>query len=85
MLSGDSPDGTGATVRFKRDGLFATVCFTVPVGGSPTGAGKSPALPIFQTRSEESADVFLRAGMQAKSMAGGGGRCFVRFRHFRKV
>jgi len=25
--------------------------FAVPVGGSPTGAGESPALPIFKTRS----------------------------------
>src|SRR5882724_13285830 len=50
--SGDSPDGTGATVRANGHGLFATLLAAVPVGGSPTGAGGSrgsPAPPIFKT------------------------------------
>src|SRR5881409_1763476 len=51
VLSGDSPDGTGATVRGNRHGLFATLLAQVPVGGSPTGAGGSPAPPIFKTGS----------------------------------
>src|SRR5881409_2044288 len=52
VLSGDSPDGTGATVRGNRHGLFATLFAAVPVGGSPTGAGGSPAPPIFKTGSK---------------------------------
>src|SRR5436309_2155170 len=50
--SGDSPDGTGATVRANRHGVFATLPAAVPVGGSPTGAGGSPAPPIFKTGSK---------------------------------
>src|SRR5436309_3924862 len=50
--SGDSPDGTAATVRANGHGLFATLPAAVPVGGSPTGAGGSPAPPIFKTGSE---------------------------------
>jgi len=49
--SGDSPDGMGATVRANRGALSPRLLFAVPVGGSPTGAGESPALPIFKTRS----------------------------------
>src|SRR5436309_6625159 len=44
--SGDSPDGTGATVRANGHGLFATLLAAVPVGGSPTGAGGSPRHPF---------------------------------------
>ncbi len=45
--SGDSPAGTGATVRADQDGLaVAGSLAAVPVGGSPTGAGESPAPPI---------------------------------------
>jgi hypothetical protein len=33
--SGDSPDGMGATVRAKGDGLSPIVLAAVPVGGSP--------------------------------------------------
>src|SRR5439155_8640641 len=47
--SGDSPDGTGTTVRANRRRLFATLLAAVPVGGSRTGAGGSPAPPIFET------------------------------------
>src|SRR5713101_4347029 len=50
--SGDLPDGTGATVRANGQGLFATLPAAVPVGGSPTGAGGSPAPPIFKTGSK---------------------------------
>src|SRR5438552_452002 len=49
--SGDSPDGTKRTVRANRHGFFATLPAAVPVGGSPTGAGGSPAPPIFKTGS----------------------------------
>src|SRR5207247_6724636 len=47
--SGDSPDGMAATVRADKDGLFAKCHSTLPVGESPTGAGESPAPPIFYT------------------------------------
>src|SRR5213596_162627 len=50
--SGDSPDRTGATVRANGHGLFTRLLAAVPVGGSPTGAGESPAPPIFRTRSQ---------------------------------
>ena len=50
--SGDSPDGTAATVRANGHGLFATLPAAVPIGGSPTGAGGSPAPPIFKTGSQ---------------------------------
>src|SRR5438552_8422353 len=56
--SGDSPDGTGATVRANGDRLFATSLAAVPVGGSPTGAGGSPAPPIFKTGSYASKPKF---------------------------
>ena len=46
--TGDPPDGTEATVRTNRKDLFAASLSAVPVGGSPTRAGGSPALPIFQ-------------------------------------
>ena len=38
--SGDSPDGTAATVRADGDGLFRRSLFAVPVGESPTRAGR---------------------------------------------
>src|SRR6266498_608300 len=50
--SGDPPDGTGVTVRANEAGLFTRQASAIPVGGSPTGAGESPALPIFKTRSQ---------------------------------
>ena len=49
--SGDSPDETGATVRGNEHVLFATLLAAIPVGESPTGAGGSPAPPIFKTGS----------------------------------
>jgi len=49
--SGDPPDGTETTIRGNENGLFAAWLSAVPVGGSPTGAGESPAPPIFKTRS----------------------------------
>jgi hypothetical protein len=58
--SGDSPDGTGATIRANGDRLFAKLLAAVPVGGSPTGAGGSPAPPIFKTGSN-SMSVIMRA------------------------
>ena len=51
--SGDSPDETGAAVRGNEHGLFATLLVAVPVGGSPTGAGESPAPPIFKTGAQQ--------------------------------
>ena len=50
MQTGDLPDGTGTTVGGNENGLFTTWLSAVPVGGSPTGAGESPAPPIFNTR-----------------------------------
>src|SRR5438552_10443868 len=50
--SGDRTDGTETTIRGNENGLFTTWLSAVPVGGSPTGAGESPAPPIFKTRSE---------------------------------
>ena len=49
--SGDPPDGTETKIRGNENGLFGTWLIAVPVGGSPTGAGESPAPPIFKTRS----------------------------------
>src|SRR2546427_12686821 len=50
--TGDLPDGTETTVRGNENGLLATWLGAVPVGRSPTGAGESPALPIFKRRSK---------------------------------
>ncbi len=50
--SDDSPDGTGTTLRGNLDALFDALRCALPVGESPTGAGESPALPIFKTRSK---------------------------------
>ncbi len=52
--TGDPPDGTGVTVRANETGLFTRQASAIPVGGSPTGAGESPALPIFKARSKSS-------------------------------
>src|SRR5439155_3505465 len=38
-------DGMGAVVR-ARDRLSPRLLSAIPVGGSPTGAGESPALPL---------------------------------------
>src|SRR5438552_1040789 len=38
----------GATVRANRDAHSTRLLSAVPVGGSPTGAGESPALPILK-------------------------------------
>ena len=43
--SGNLPDGTGRPVRGGEDGPVPLECSSVPVGGSPTGAGESPAPP----------------------------------------
>src|SRR5437870_7105814 len=48
----------GAAVRANGDRLFATLLAAVPVGGSPTGAGGSPAPPIFKTGSYASKPKF---------------------------
>src|SRR5206468_4344885 len=50
--SGDSPTGRGGTVRAIGHALFATLLAAGSVGESPTGAGGSPAPPIFKTGSE---------------------------------
>ena len=50
--SGDPPDGTGeANITNGHTGSRHTIAL-VPVGGSTTGAGGSPAPPIFQTPAE---------------------------------
>jgi len=53
--SGDPPDGTGRASQTKPDSAFATRAVSLPVGGSPTGAGGSPAPPVLQTSSEAGA------------------------------
>jgi hypothetical protein len=50
--TGDSPDGTETTLRTNQRGLPAKLLSTLPVGKLPTGAGESPAPPIFQARSQ---------------------------------
>ena len=47
--SGDPPDGTRRAYRSKSYMHFVAGAAPIPVGESPTGAGESPALPIFQT------------------------------------
>jgi hypothetical protein len=44
------PDGTAAAIRIVESQLPNQVLTAVPVGRWPTGAGKLPALPVFQTR-----------------------------------
>jgi len=39
----------GAAIQANGDGLFATLLAAVPVDGSPTAAGGSPAPPILKT------------------------------------
>src|SRR6059036_2915975 len=46
--SGDSPDGMGRTSPASEDSLILGAALLVPVGGSPTGTGVSPVLPIFK-------------------------------------
>ena len=52
--SGDPPDGMGRASQASANVAFEALTTVVPVGGSPTGAGGSPAPPIFQTGSEAS-------------------------------
>jgi len=47
--SGDSPDGTTAWFSSIKKADCDVAHVAVPVGGSPTGAGESPALPILKT------------------------------------
>src|SRR5260370_28204514 len=49
---GGSPGGMGSARRGNEDGSFAKRRRALPVGGSPTGTGGSPVLPIFQTGSQ---------------------------------
>src|SRR5206468_7490332 len=50
--SGDSPDGMGSASAANKDSLLLGSALLVPVGGSPTGTGESPMLPIFKTCSK---------------------------------
>ena len=45
VTSGDSPDGTPEPLQRKSGAGSDLSVATIPVGGSPTGAGESPALP----------------------------------------
>jgi Tol biopolymer transport system component len=54
--SGDSPDGTATTLRTNQGKASAGVPPPIPVGGSPTGAGESPAPPTPQTAAERICD-----------------------------
>jgi spermidine synthase len=47
--SGDSPDGIASASAAHPDTRSPAATSPIPLGGSPTGAGGSPALPIFQT------------------------------------
>ncbi len=47
--SGNLPDGTGVTPRVKPDAVVPRDAATIPVGGSPTGAGRLPAPPMSNT------------------------------------
>jgi serine/threonine protein kinase len=49
--SGDPPDGTGIASQSEPDADFAAAAVSIPVGESPTGAGESPAPPIFHAGS----------------------------------
>src|SRR5437773_4298059 len=71
LPSGDSPDGTGATVRANGHGVFATMLAEVPVGRSPTGAGESPAPPIFKTGSQKSTHNVGRSANRPSADRGG--------------
>jgi len=51
--SGDSPDGMGETSLANQNDLSSKSPFSVPAGGSPTGAGGSPAPPIFQAPAKD--------------------------------
>src|SRR5437867_4007619 len=41
----------GVANRANGDGSFSILLAAIPVGGSPTGTGESPALPFFKTGS----------------------------------
>jgi malonyl CoA-acyl carrier protein transacylase len=47
--SGNLPDGMVSAFAGNLDVRFPVTTSPIPVGGSPTGAGKLPAPPIFQT------------------------------------
>src|SRR6266566_5133263 len=61
--SGDSPDSMGVAVRANGDGLFPGWLSAVPVGGSLTGTGESPALPVFKTRSQSACSGSFKRGL----------------------
>jgi len=64
--SGDSPDGTGRASSANEDSQVLGVALLVPVGGSPTGTGESPVLPIFQTRSMATTVSWTAAASEAR-------------------
>ncbi len=47
-----SPNRMGPNVRASGHGAFPRLHAAIPVGGSPTGAGESPALPFLKARSK---------------------------------
>src|SRR6266705_3446347 len=49
---GDSPGGTGSAPGANEDAPPRREHLTLPVGGSPTGTGGSPVLPILRRSSE---------------------------------
>jgi hypothetical protein len=63
--SGDSPDGMASVSAANLDARFPAATSPVPVGGSPTGAGESPAPPIFQTGSNGRTPAILTAVIPA--------------------
>jgi hypothetical protein len=57
--SGDSPDGTASASAGYLDARFPATTSPIPVGGSPTGMGESPAPPIFQAGSKLMHQTFI--------------------------
>jgi len=60
--SGDSPDETGEATLIKIDANFQNNINPIPVGGSPTGAGGSPAPPMLQSGHRRSFPDLIIAG-----------------------
>jgi 2-oxoglutarate dehydrogenase E2 component (dihydrolipoamide succinyltransferase) len=69
--SGDSPDGSEKASAIHSGSRSTQATSTIPVGGSPTGAGESPAPPILETAK---AGVEKRAFPEPAGARAGGAR-----------
>jgi myxalamid-type polyketide synthase MxaC len=63
--SGDSPDGMASASPANLDARLPATTSAIPFGGSPTGAGESPAPPTSQTGSKDASRRFDRVDLQA--------------------